>query len=351
MRFAVFAVSLMCGGAVVPAMAANLPKQAPPQQAASPQEAPPKPTPSFDLEEEDEGQDVPSFELEEEDEDAPEAPMPPNARHTFTGWQKCVRCHEKQSRAYVEGPHARTWDARTPGADIGCERCHGPGLAHDLDPGAPGLIVSIKNSPAREVTQLCLSCHDRQRHASWQGSMHDARNVTCVNCHSVHHPKSEEAHLKAASEVETCAQCHRDKAAKMQRAAHMPVREGKMACSACHNPHGSTNVRLLRAGSTVSESCVSCHTEKRGPFLWEHAPIRESCTSCHDSHGASNDRMLQAKVPMLCQRCHIHTRHPATPYDAVALLAGNNRLVGRACSTCHPAIHGSNHPSGQFFMR
>ncbi|MBI2834510.1 MAG: cytochrome C, partial [Acidobacteria bacterium] len=97
--------------------------------------------------------------------------------------------------------------------------------------------------------------------------------------------------------------------------------------------------------------CVNCHAEKRGPFLWEHAPVRENCTTCHDPHGASNDRMLVSKAPMLCQRCHVSSRHPATIYDAVAVTSRNSRIIGRACLNCHPNIHGSNHPSGNTFQR
>ncbi len=84
-----------------------------------------------------------------------------------------------------------------------------------------------------------------------------------------------------------------------------------MACSTCHNPHGSiSNVKALRTGSSVVESCTTCHTEMRGPVLWEHAPVRENCATCHDPHGSSNDRMLVVRQPMLCQRCHVATRHP-----------------------------------------
>ena len=84
---------------------------------------------------------------------------------------------------------------------------------------------------------------------------------------------------------------------KTERAvAHMPVREGKMSCSTCHNPHGSiSNVKALKVGSSVGELCISCHTEMRGPVLWEHAPVRENCTTCHDPHGSSNDRMLAVR--------------------------------------------------------
>jgi DmsE family decaheme c-type cytochrome len=133
----------------------------------------------------------------------------------------------------------------------------------------------------------------------------------------------------------------------------MPVREGKLSCSSCHNPHGSiSNVKALKVGSSISESCMSCHTEMRGPMLWEHAPVKESCTTCHDPHGTSNDRMLVVRLPMLCQRCHIATRHPSTIYDNAAITVNkSNRMFGRSCVNCHSNIHGSNHPSGQFFMR
>jgi DmsE family decaheme c-type cytochrome len=100
------------------------------------------------------------------------------------------------------------------------------------------------------------------------------------------------------------------------------------------------------------ESCTSCHTEMRGPVVWEHAPVRESCATCHDPHGSSNDRMLVVRQPMLCQRCHVATRHPSSVYDYNAISVNkSNRMFGRSCVNCHSMIHGSNHPSGQFFMR
>ena len=157
-----------------------------------------------------------------------------------------------------------------------------------------------------------------------------------------------------ATETQLCATCHRLQVAKTERAvAHMPVREGKMACSSCHNPHGSiSNVKALKVGSSVAESCTSCHTEMRGPMLFEHAPVRENCATCHDPHGSSNDRMLVVRMPMLCQRCHIASRHPATLYDKDQITTNkSNRMFGRSCVNCHSNVHGSNHPSGQFYMR
>jgi DmsE family decaheme c-type cytochrome len=167
----------------------------------------------------------------------------------------------------------------------------------------------------------------------------------------VHAPKSETGALKLASTTATCESCHKQEAMKVKRSGHMPLREGKMDCASCHNSHGSTNVRMLKVGNTVNESCASCHAEKRGPFLWEHAAGRENCASCHDPHGSNNDRMLVARQPMLCQRCHVASRHPATIYDAAQVRSASNRIVGRSCVNCHSQIHGSNHPAGTFFVR
>jgi DmsE family decaheme c-type cytochrome len=203
----------------------------------------------------------------------------------------------------------------------------------------------------RDASGQCMTCHNRGAHAAWEGSAHDARQLSCTTCHSVHHFKSAEGQLTSKDQLTLCATCHRDKVAKADRSGHMPLREGKLECTSCHNPHGSqNNVRLLKTGTSVTEFCATCHTDKRGPFLYEHAPVRENCATCHDPHGSSNERMLVAKMPILCQRCHIHTRHPSTIYDNLVVNT-SNRLYARSCVTCHANIHGSNHPSGGTFLR
>jgi DmsE family decaheme c-type cytochrome len=223
-----------------------------------------------------------------------------------------------------------------------------------VDDDAKGHIRKFTEMTAAESSQTCLTCHNRGNHAGWEGSAHERRNLSCTTCHSVHTPKSFERQLVKANETAVCVSCHRPQVAKTERAvAHMPVREGKMSCSSCHNPHGSiSNVKALKVGSSIGESCMSCHTEMRGPMLWEHAPVKENCATCHDPHGSSNDRMLVVRMPMLCQRCHVFSRHPATIYDNNAITVNkSNRMFGRSCVNCHSNVHGSNHPSGQFFMR
>jgi DmsE family decaheme c-type cytochrome len=203
-----------------------------------------------------------------------------------------------------------------------------------------------------EVSALCMTCHNRAEHALWDGSQHDQRNLSCITCHSVHAPQGD-GQIKAKNQIALCSSCHRNVTNRQHRFNHMPIREGAMTCTSCHNPHGSTNVRLLRAGTTVDESCTSCHADKRGPYLWEHAPVAESCVTCHEPHGSNNERMLVSKVPFLCQRCHVTSRHPPTVYEGYLLNNSQNanKITARGCVACHQLIHGSNAPSGKAFLR
>jgi DmsE family decaheme c-type cytochrome len=278
-------------------------------------------------------------------------PQAPDQRGGYAGADTCMTCHETEAKGLHSTLHGKAQNPRTPTSAQGCETCHGPGKAHAESGGDKTKIRSFTSITPREASETCVSCHDRGTHQNWKGSMHDARNLSCVTCHSVHNPKSERAQLKTVTVIETCATCHKTEVGKLQRSGHMPLREGKMDCISCHNPHGSTNVRMLKIGNWVNETCVSCHTEKRGPFLWDHAPVREACNTCHDPHGSNNERMLVAKLPMLCQRCHIGTRHPSTIYDGAQLAARSNRLIGRGCVNCHGQIHGSNSPAGNAFLR
>jgi DmsE family decaheme c-type cytochrome len=106
-------------------------------------------------------------------------------------------------------------------------------------------------------------------------------------------------------------------------------------------------VALLQEAS-VNETCYSCHAEKRGPFLWEHAPASEDCTLCHRPHGSNHLAMLVKRPPLLCQQCHSPAGHPSVAYtpDQAENEFNNRFMLARACLNCHSEVHGSNHPSG-----
>ena len=226
-------------------------------------------------------------------------------------------------------------------------RAPGPvGAAAPADGLSVGGIISFRpDDPARTVEQnnaVCLNCHDRGQRIFWQGSVHEQRNVACTNCHTIMAAVSRQYQLKTSFQPDTCFQCHKDRRAQMFQSSHMPMREGKVVCSDCHAPHGSPTEPLLKKAS-VNEVCYICHAEKRGPFLWEHEPVRENCDACHDPHGSVNQYSLRLQRPRLCTECH-------NLMEAFAG-AGHPHAVGQSCENCHVNIHGSNSPAGELFFR
>src|SRR5262249_21554206 len=141
----------------------------------------------------------------------------------FVGDDTCVTCHESEGKSLKATLHGKAHNERTPAARSGqsCETCHGPGQKH-VDSGKKEDIRRLTAMSARDASSTCLSCHGKGPHADWQGSMHDARNVSCVSCHSVHSPKSDKFQLRTASVVQTCEACHKQEAMKLQRNGHTP---------------------------------------------------------------------------------------------------------------------------------
>src|SRR5512139_2847763 len=189
------------------------------------------------------------------------APVQAAAPHAaYAGADTCLTCHEDRGASIQMGAHSRAYRAGTPMAPqgctachadtkavMGCEGCHGPGKAHADAGGDKAKILRLGAISAKDASATCASCHFRTQHTFWEGSQHDQRNVGCTTCHSIHKAAGEKQ-LKAASETELCAQCHRTIVNKQLKFAHMPVREGKMSCASCHNVHGAQNVKLLKAG-------------------------------------------------------------------------------------------------------
>lgn len=278
-------------------------------------------------------------------------PAPFDEAAGYVGSDTCVGCHEGYAEGLAETPHGKGGFVEL--SEHGCETCHGPGEIHLEDPEVVENQPRVTDRPASEQSVVCQQCHDGGEQFFWQGSTHQTRDLTCTSCHGVHTFDSEVKQLKKAVVMEQCFTCHKDIRAQAWKRSHHPLREGRISCVDCHNPHGAQSDKMVRAAS-VNEQCYSCHTEKRGPFLWDHAPVRESCLNCHTPHGSNHLKLQRTSVPYICQQCHSNTRHPGTLYDRTRLADGTNpanREFSRACLNCHSQIHGSNHPSGWAFHR
>lgn len=285
----------------------------------------------------------------------------PAAKPAVQVLRTCTECHDKTEAPVLpllKSKHAVMADKRTSFADKACITCHGASEQHVKNLESPDITFRAKTATpvqTEKMNEICLSCHQGGIRMHWAGSTHQSRDLACSSCHKVHTQQDPVRDRQTQREV--CFNCHKEQRAQTLRASTHPLRAGKVACSDCHNPHGSTGPKLL-VKNTVNETCYTCHTEKRGPFLWEHPPVSDNCTNCHTPHGSNHTPLLKTRLPYLCQQCHVTgTGHPATLYSGTGLppsaggTAAAQQLLLKACENCHSQIHGSNHPSGARLQR
>jgi len=269
----------------------------------------------------------------------------------------CLRCHDgpdDSSALILQTPHAVLADSRNRFAEDGCASCHGPSVAHAQLPAsiggsAPDIVFDGEQAASvHKQNQVCSACHTEPDLMYWSGGHHESAELSCSDCHVSHQPVDPMRVERLQNE--SCLECHRSQQIELHRPFSHPVGEGQLACTDCHNPHGGPGPADLHT-FTANDSCFGCHAEKRGPFLWEHQPVREDCGLCHEPHGSVHRDLLTQRTPFLCQQCHMAQFHPSTSLSGTglpgeSLPSGSQSLLGRDCMNCHVQVHGSNHPSG-----
>jgi len=185
---------------------------------------------------------------------------------------------------------------------------------------------------------------------NWFAGAHAANDVRCIDCHTIHEGGAlhgeRMAFVASGGEVlapprpiesrrqqnDKCLQCHKKQDAQANLPYHHPIREAKMSCVDCHDPHGGSAGNNLKASSN-NRLCFQCHSEYQGPFSFQHPPVNEDCLKCHSPHGSPNQNLLVISQPALCLQCHsAHHNGASLP------------LVDR-CTNCHSSIHGTDVPS------
>jgi len=289
----------------------------------------------------------------------------PGTEYSEKGADTCLNCHDTEAdtatfttAAIFKTRHAQRGNAHAPfgAGGLQCEACHGPGARHSSKGSKKvATINSLKANSFMSAEQRnlpCLGCHQSDARTGWHAGAHQRSDLACTDCHRLH--VQDDPVLAKSTQPDVCFNCHKKQRADFYKTSSHPVRFGVMGCSDCHNTHGSTNPALLTK-STVNQTCYTCHAEKRGPVLWEHAPVAEDCTLCHSSHGSVHAALLSKTPPLLCQQCHTVAGHPSVARTGAALpgggAGGSIFLLAGGCSNCHSQVHGSNHPAGAKLMR
>jgi predicted CXXCH cytochrome family protein len=245
-----------------------------------------------------------------------------------------------------------------------CRICHQSG-----DPRRPGALN--KATPA-----LCLDCHEEFVGVLKRPHTHAPARAACTSCHNPHnarHPK-----LLLDEPRVLCTNCHANiKAISEDAKVKHGALSTRAQCANCHNPHGSSVERLLIA--LPFDLCVTCHNRDgmvgadgkklqnmkawlEANAVWHGPVIAKDCTACHQPHGSGNFRLLREAYPpefyapydarnyALCFSCHSEAafstsetttltnfRNGARNLHYVHLHQGNR---GRTCRACHE-VHAS----------
>ena len=295
---------------------------------------------------------------------------------TYIGSEACLECHEDYANDRHNNVHMRIASFEAYGYQHGCEGCHGPGSVHADEGDVEKILRFGKDGLAiDEVAGVCTTCHQAGAQMNWANSEHAMSDVTCVCCHNIHN--NPEKHLLAEKEIDLCVSCHVSQKAKMNYMSRHPLKEGKMTCDSCHQPHGTQTGAegMLRTEERLNDLCLECHARYQGPFVFEHAPVAESCLECHEPHGTVANNLLKQNEPFLCLQCHEAHFHanreakvglvtefkpgktitgtmnayddPITPHHIQGRSAHHDWSQGMLtkCTTCHQSIHGSDLPS------
>lgn len=263
----------------------------------------------------------------------------------------CFGCHDEAmlGEMTVHGPAAS-------GA---CTQCHDPHEANQ------------KSLLKKPLTELCTSCHAEMAEGMASAPyVHSAvKESACTACHNPHSAPA--ASLLPQDLESLCLECHGriGKAAKSAKTKHAALyREEK--CSACHATHFSQYPALLFAPQ--QEVCFSCHGKddfsksdalkniakeiKGKAFL--HGPLQKgACSACHNPHGSENPRLLKGAYPAgfyqpyqkgaydFCLGCHdknllsfaetsIYTQFRNGKQN-LHYVHVSDKYKGRSCRACH----------------
>ena len=283
----------------------------------------------------------------------------------LVGSETCAACHDNQFKQFKSSKHAKLKDvASWKDKAQGCESCHGPGKAHVEAGGDPTKIISFKGQNSKQVSESCMTCHSgKETHNNFRRGEHWRNDVGCTDCHNAHgsplgnskpdsitnvgetskqNPGVATAAMLKQSEPQLCMSCHTETKAQFSKPFRHKVLEGAMNCSSCHNAHGGFEAKQTKLGVGADASCLKCHSDKQGPFVFEHAPLKtEGCASCHTPHGSANPKMLhRSSVRQMCFECHSSISEQAAPNTPSFHNQANVRYLN--CTVCHTAIHGSN---------
>ena len=183
-----------------------------------------------------------------------------------------------------------------------CSVCHVPHSAKNsillsLLPDGP-IQTRSPDEVVDSVSLFCLACHSDGGPVSDMIAPKSLLGLSLVDDHPV------------GLIYERIAYANKEYVPAYHLPSNVPLRNGKLSCATCHDPHAKTEGPMLRL--PVSTLCTSCHLTQ---VVDAHVLI--GCDDCHQMHGSWSSNLLKNESTMLCTSCHIilSSNHPEDSFE------------------------------------
>jgi predicted CXXCH cytochrome family protein len=273
---------------------------------------------------------------------------------TTTPYSLCLTCHADKNAATLKG-------TVHPPAVRDCIKCHDPHTTANKN-------QLLKPTSGDASENLCLTCHKQGLNVPDKGSRHAALDMGCETCHvthkvgepgkvefeyhltkpipalcvDCHDPKDEglvKAHQGQPFATANCVQCHNphqsSQAKLMQAFTHAPF-ESK-SCDTCHAPAKDGKVVLTQ--SDTKAVCVTCHSEQAEKIekaKVQHPGAQGDCVACHNPHAGPTPGFIQPDPVNACLACH---SEQADQFKKAHL---HQPVFKQSCAICHEPHGGDN---------
>lgn len=235
-------------------------------------------------------------------------------------------------------PKASNWDSlknRFPSlvafANVGCESCHGPGREHAFGGGDTNKIMKSVDEGS------CGKCHDSPhlgpQFAQWKNARHS--KVVWSNSFAQNN--------NGTNNLGNCIRCHDGQGYVNFTKGIGTNTNGKtvashemVTCSACHDPHGSSNPYQLRSRPQGSDTlangyqytgmgngatCIDCHKARVNANTYVNTRVTNANWGPH--YGTEADIYLGQNLATFGGAPYRSTQHFA--------------FLQNSCATCHMA--------------
>lgn len=181
----------------------------------------------------------------------------------------CIECHASGAKP-VAGTQNGYDDPPFLEGGVGCERCHGPGLAHVRSAKAADIINPSKLDPERRDS-ICHQCHlSGEVRIQRAGSALEFRPGEKFSDWAV-------AFAREGSAAQMSVTSH---AANLAQSACKRASGDRMWCGSCHDAHYSPPA--AEKAAWFRTKCLACHTPascKEGSTT--RAANGDNCIACH----------------------------------------------------------------------